>query len=98
MIKRILIGISLGGFFLSCQTGNQPALIWSDEFNYTGQPDTSKWNYDLGDGCPNVCGWGNNEAEFYTKDPRNVRVENDHLIIEAHQESVGGKPYTSTRL
>jgi beta-glucanase (GH16 family) len=98
MIKKILIGITLGVFFLSCQTKNQPALIWSDEFNYLGQPDTSKWNYDLGDGCPNVCGWGNNESEFYTKDPRNVRVDNDRLIIEAHQDSMGGKPYTSTRL
>lgn len=76
----------------------KPKLVWADEFNYQGQPDPAKWGYDLGDGCPDVCGWGNNEQEFYTSDPKNVRVENGSLIIEAHQEEKGGKPYTSTRL
>ena len=83
---------------LSCNTEKHGTLIWSDEFNYTGQPDSTKWNYDLGDGCPDVCGWGNNEAEFYTKNSKNVRVENDKLIIEAHRDSLGGKAYTSSRI
>jgi beta-glucanase (GH16 family) len=74
------------------------SLIWSDEFNYAGAPETSKWNYDLGDGCPNVCGWGNEELEYYTNTSKNVRVENGLLIIEAHKEEIGGKPYTSTRI
>jgi beta-glucanase (GH16 family) len=73
-------------------------LVWSDEFNNSGQPDPKKWNYDLGDGCPNVCGWGNNELEYYTSDSRNVRVENGILIIEARKEAKGGKAYTSTRI
>src|SRR5262245_823609 len=73
-------------------------LVWSDEFNTPGAPDNSKWNYDLGDGCPNVCGWGNNEAEYYTTDSKNVRVENGNLVIEAHKEARGGKSYTSTRI
>jgi hypothetical protein len=34
-------------------------LVWSDEFEKNGAPDASRWNYDVGDGCPNVCGWGN---------------------------------------
>jgi hypothetical protein len=33
----------------------------------------------------------NNEAEYYTKDSKNVRVENGLLIIEAHKDSLGGK-------
>lgn len=57
-----------------------------------------RWNYDLGDGCPRVCGWGNNEAQFYTRDARNARVENGMLILEAHRDSLGGKAYTSARL
>ncbi len=73
-------------------------LVWSDEFDKAGSPDDGKWNYDLGDGCPDVCGWGNNELEYYTKDSRNIRVENGRLIIEAHREDKGGKPYTSTRI
>ncbi|MBL7862464.1 MAG: glycoside hydrolase family 16 protein [Cyclobacteriaceae bacterium] len=79
---------------IGCQ--NKP--VWFDEFDYSGSPDSTKWNYDLGDGCPNVCGWGNNEAQFYTQDLKNVRVENGNLIIEAHQDSLGGKAYTSTRI
>lgn len=79
---------------IGCQ--NKP--VWFDEFDYSGSPDSTKWNYDLGDGCPNVCGWGNNEAQYYTQDLKNVRVENGNLIIEAHQDSLGGKAYTSTRI
>jgi beta-glucanase (GH16 family) len=73
-------------------------LVWADEFEKSGAPDSTRWDYDLGDGCPDVCGWGNNELEFYTKDSKNVRVEDDKLIIEAHQDSRGGKPYTSSRI
>lgn len=73
-------------------------LVWADEFEASGAPDSSRWDYDLGDGCPDVCGWGNNELEYYTKDSKNVRVENGVLIIEAHKDSLGGKPFTSTRI
>jgi len=42
-------------------------LLWSDEFNSTGAPNTTNWTPDLGDGCnagPG-CGWGNNESQAY---------------------------------
>ena len=69
-------------------------LVWSDEFNYSGLPDSSKWTYDVGGG-----GWGNNELEYYTKDRKeNARVANGNLIIEARKESWEGKNYTSARL
>ncbi|MEY4929756.1 MAG: hypothetical protein RI909_480, partial [Bacteroidota bacterium] len=95
MKNLLLLTILITLFATSC-TDKKP--IWSDEFDYAGAPDSVKWNYDLGDGCPNVCGWGNNEAQYYTKDSKNVRVENGNLIIEAHHDSLGGKAYTSTRL
>jgi len=71
-------------------TGKQdkPKMIWSDEFDKEGAPDAENWSYDIGDGCPNRCGWGNNELEYYTKNPGNVRVENGHLIIEAHKQEI----------
>jgi beta-glucanase (GH16 family) len=73
---------------------NKLKLVWSDEFNYTGLPDKSKWNYDIGGG-----GWGNNELQFYTKDRKeNARVEGGHLIIEAHKEKWENREYTSARL
>ena len=97
-MRRILFFLLPLTVLLACNTTEQRKLVWSDEFSDTGQPDSTKWNYDLGDGCPNVCGWGNSEMEFYTNNAKNVRVENDKLIIEAHRDSLGGKAYTSTRI
>jgi beta-glucanase (GH16 family) len=54
------------------------------------------WNFETGDGCPN-CGWGNNELEYYTNG-NNVYLQSGKLIIEAREESLGGKNYTSTRM
>ena len=69
-------------------------LAWSDEFNYSGLPDSSKWNYDTGGS-----GWGNHELEFYTaRRPENARVENGSLIIEARKEKWQTNDYTSARL
>lgn len=88
----------LAGLFLySDQTGN-PQLLWQDEFDYSGQPDSTRWAYHLGDGCPHLCGWGNNELQYYTDRPENVRVEDGKLIIEARRESYAGRSYTSARL
>jgi beta-glucanase (GH16 family) len=73
----------LGAFLISCSKKENSKLLWSDEFETPGPPDTLKWNYDLGDGCPANCGWGNNEAQSYTNDLANVRVDSGNLIIEA---------------
>ena len=97
MRASLIFMLSIAGF-VACNKPAQRELVWSDEFDYSGQPDSTKWSYDLGDGCPNVCGWGNNESQFYTRDSKNVRVENNRLIIEAHRDSLGGKAYTSTRI
>ena len=70
-------------------------LVWSDEFNITGHPDTTKWAYNIGTGSN---GWGNNELEYYTNSNNNARVENGNLIIEARKENVGGQNYTSARM
>ena len=95
-----LLFLALSGSHWTKSVGEPPfrELVWSDEFNYKGPPDPTKWGYDLGDGCPGVCGWGNNEQEYYTENSRNVRVRNGRLIIEAHREAMGNKPYTSTRM
>ena len=83
---------------ISCQSAkkNTPAaeLVWSDEFNYPGLPDSTKWSYETGGH-----GWGNNELQYYTaKRPENARVENGHLVIEARKENFEEKNYTSARL
>lgn len=96
-MKTITIAFALS-FLFSCEQGPNRKLIWSDEFEMTGSPDFSKWNYDVGDGCPDNCGWGNNELQYYTPDARNVRIEEGKLIIEAHMDSLGGKAFTSAKV
>lgn len=77
----------------------QRRLVWSDEFDQNGLPDTTRWRYDVGDGCPNICGWGNNELEYYTlRRAENVWIENGVLNITARREAMGGRDYTSARM
>ena len=69
-----------------------PVLHWSEEFEGTAlSRDT--WNFELGDGCPQLCGWGNNEVQVYTRS--NHRLEDGKLIITARKED---STYTSTRI
>ncbi len=67
-------------------------LVWSDEFDIDGAPNTANWTYDLGTGDN---GWGNNESQSYTNDPSNVIVEGGVLKIIAKAENGG---YTSARI
>ncbi len=69
-------------------------LEWSDEFDST-EIDTSKWSFQIGNGGPELPGWGNNELEYYTDRPENARIEDSILIIEARKEFYSGSQYTS---
>ena len=71
-------------------------LVWSDEFNVDGAPDSSKWNFEIGNGCPDLCGWGNGESQYYTDRSDNVIIENGLLKITAKKETYEGYNYTST--
>jgi beta-glucanase (GH16 family) len=68
-------------------------LVWSDEFDYEGEPDSKKWNYDIGNHQ-----WANRELQAYTNRPSNVYVKNGKLKITALKEKDGEREYTSTRL
>ncbi len=67
-------------------------LVWAEEFNYDGKPDSTKWRYDTGGS-----GWGNNELQYYTPGD-NAEVRDGVLTIEARIEKKGGRDYTSCRL
>lgn len=72
-------------------------LAWSDEFNGSSL-DAGAWSNQNGDGCPDICGWGNNEKEYYTPRPENIFFQDGKLIIEARKESYSGKSYTSSKI
>jgi len=73
--------------------GKEWKLIWSDEFNGQGLPDSTKWTFDIGN-----WGWGNNELQYYTTGRiENARQENGNLIMEARKNDYG-YPWSSSRL
>jgi beta-glucanase (GH16 family) len=72
--------------------GQERELVWEDNFN-GNKLNTANWNFELGDGCPDRCGWGNNERQTYTTG--NHRIEDGYLTITARKE---GENYTSTRI
>jgi beta-glucanase (GH16 family) len=74
---------------------NTYKLVWADEFNTKGTPDSTKWSYDIGTGD---WGWGNNEKEYYTNRSQNASIEKGVLKITALKENYNGSAYTSTRM
>ena len=67
-------------------------LVWEENFDGNSLNEEI-WNFELGDGCPNLCGWGNNESQIYTRS--NHIVENGYLFITARKKD---SIYTSTRI
>lgn len=80
---------------VSIQNENkQWKLVWSDEFNYQGLPDSTKWGYQVGGN-----GWGNNEKQYYTKaDSLNAFVKDGLLSIIARKQNSDKNGYTSARI
>jgi Glycosyl hydrolases family 16/PKD domain len=92
-----VIAKSAGGLTTSMSVqvtvGLKQSLIWSEEFDTPGAPNSAKWGYDTGEG-----GWGNNELEYYTSRTDNAVVSNGTLKIIAKKENYGTSAYTSARL
>jgi beta-glucanase (GH16 family) len=88
----VLINFSL---LISCSKerektiiSNNYELVWADEFEYSGKPESSKWNFENGF-------IRNNEKQYYTNSLKNARVEKGYLIIEARKEKIANAKYNS---
>lgn len=69
-------------------------MVWSDEFNYSGLPDGTKWSFV--DWAPKTV---NNELQRYVPNRlENCRVENGNLVIEARRDWYNGDEYSSARI
>jgi beta-glucanase (GH16 family) len=89
MIKYYLISLVC----ISCfAQQHKKRLVWQEDFN-NKTLNEQVWNFELGNGCPKVCGWGNNEKQLYTKN--NHSIKGGNLIITINKE---GEKYTSTRI
>lgn len=77
MKRAITISCLVLSAFLSVNVSAQNngwQLIWHDEFEVDGRPDSTKWNYERGFER-------NEELQWYT--PENVFQSDGHLVIEA---------------
>ena len=90
----LMVGALAGGIRSSSAAWQ---LVWNDEFAQAdgSSPDPTKWGFDIGNGSG---GWGNNQLEYDTSRTNNARIVGGQLVIEAAQESYGGRSYTSARM
>lgn len=104
--KINIVSIVIALFFITSCSNNETQtvttfqnLVWADEFDVNGAPDTANWAFELGDGtAQGIPGWGNNELQYYTDRSENVKVENGNLVITALRENYMGASYTSARV
>ncbi len=87
--------VSIEDGYVSPSTYEGYSLVWSDEFNGT-EVNTQDWTFEIGNGCPNNCGWGNSELEYYRKE--NAWVTDGTLVIEARKENFNTNAFTSARM
>ena len=89
MKKILLIAVLLMPFAAFSQTRK---LVWSDEFEYKGLPDPSKWDYEEGF-------IRNREPQYYSRERlENSKVDAGNLVITALKEEYKGAKYTSASL
>lgn len=86
----ILLVILLSG---CTQVKEKPwELVWSDEFNYSGLPDSLTWTNEVGR-------LRNNELQYYTlKRPENAVVYDGNLLIIGRKEAFDSAGYTSASI
>ena len=70
----------------------QEKIIFEEDFN-ADTLNMEVWNYEEGDGCPDLCGWGNNEKQIYNRDY--VALEDGKLVITAEKK---GDTYYSGKI
>ncbi|QCR21029.1 Ig-like domain-containing protein [Pontibacter sp. SGAir0037] len=94
-VKLALLAV-LG--FYAVVPANAQVLVWEENFNgNTINPEN--WTFDFGDGCERgLCGWGNQELQYYTSRPENARIEDGNLVIEARRENFQSRQFTSARM
>jgi beta-glucanase (GH16 family) len=83
-LSLLVIGIIAAATYLHAVEWQ---LAWSDEFDYSGLPDSTKWDYEEGF-------VRNAEMQYYTRERlENARVENGVLVIEGRKEQIGNPKY-----
>ena len=103
-LGSIILSFAVFGFAYAFDSNPSDwKLVWSDEFE-SKEIDRSKWDFDLGNGFYDynakqwINGWGNEELQYYTREPENAFVKEGLLHIKAIKESIHNCGYTSARM
>jgi beta-glucanase (GH16 family) len=106
-------GVSLACACSTTSIGSTPSpttwvQVWGDEFDGAAgaRIDSTKWSYERSDGCgQGVCGWGNNEKEYYTDASENIALNGRGLLMIVARRAPAGLTcgygpclYTSARI
>jgi beta-glucanase (GH16 family) len=87
MKKILLLMIMPFSFCIYVAAQHKLKLVWSDEFNYTGLPDSTKWTYEHGY-------IRNHENQYYTLARKeNVFVHDGVLEIKGGKENYANEFY-----
>ena len=78
----------IGGTYLG-----EYELVWQDDFDGDALDTVNNWTIETCGG-----GWGNQELQYYTKRPKNIRVKDGCLEIEARKETYNNREFTSARI
>ena len=86
-LKQWILTLLIGVGIVFPAAAQNWKLVWSDEFNYTGLPDKTKWGYEEGF-------VRNQEPQYYTVGRlENCRVDGGMLVIEARKEQFPNAAY-----
>ncbi len=109
-LKRKPFQLIVAGLLLACGAQASASvtnpvigqLLWSEEFN-GASVNTATWNVIDGNGCPNLCGNGNAELQYYS--PNNVSIADvpfepgtRALALRAQRQAVGSNAFTSGKI
>jgi len=90
-MRKIIVASIIVLSLFTCKR-QEENLIWSDEFNYSGLPDSTRWGYEVGY-------IRNNELQYYTyKRIENAVVKDGNLMIIGRKEPWEGFEYTSASI
>jgi len=88
--------------FLACTNETQSTVstekrgwtrVWSDEFDGKAgaRIDSTKWRYETADGCKEgICGWGNDEKEYYTDATENIALNGQGQLMIVGRRAPAG--------
>lgn len=72
-------------------------LVFQDDFSGKAL-DPKHWEIIHGNGCPALCGFGNQELQYYTGSADNLKIADGFLTLTARHQKQADQAYTSAKI